>query len=208
MKDIIIFDYDGVLADSLDLTISIYNDLSSKYGVKKIEDKDDFTKFFYDNFFIGVKKNGIKPELAPLFLNEILEGLSKNLEKIPIFPGIKEILSSLAEKYKLVIVSSNASQLPLGFLENHGITEISEVIGSDKERSKVKKILKIKKENPKSRIFYVGDTVGDIDEGRAAKVFTVAAGWGFHSKEDLLGANPDFLAESPQELLNIFIKGQ
>jgi len=56
--------------------------------------------------------------------------------------------------------------------------------------------------------WYVGDTVGDIVEGKAAGVRTIAAGvrtiavgWGWHDAERLLGASPDYLAQTPADLL-------
>jgi phosphoglycolate phosphatase len=51
--------------------------------------------------------------------------------------------------------------------------------------------------------FYIGDTVGDIKEARAAGVWTVAVTWGWHSRERLLAARPDFLVDTPEELLQI-----
>jgi phosphoglycolate phosphatase len=63
--------------------------------------------------------------------------------------------------------------------------------------------------------WYVGDTVADIVEGKAAGVRTIAAGvrtiaagvrtiavgWGWHDAERLLGASPDYLAQTPADLL-------
>jgi len=53
------------------------------------------------------------------------------------------------------------------------------------------------------RTYYVGDTAGDVREGRAAGVRTVAVTWGWHSREKLAAAGPEFLVDNPVELLYI-----
>ena len=204
MKDIIIFDHDGVIANSLESVISIYNDLSQKYGLKKIRNQEEFTDFFNDNFFKGLDQAGIRPEVSSALLKDMTEHLAENPEEIPVFSGIKEVLSDLSKDYKLMIITSNISQVINRFLQSHGIKEIEKVVGADKEKSKVKKIQKVKQDHPESRIYYVGDTVGDIYEGKKAEVTTVAASWGFHSKDKLADSLPDHLIESPKELLGIF----
>lgn len=204
MKDIIIFDYDGVIADSLDFVIDIYNDLAPKYDLDKIKDKREFTEFFNGNFFQGLKDNGIEPEVSEKFLKDMTDQLAEHTEKTPFFDGIKEVLEELANNYKLMIITSNLSRVVKKNLDEKNITSIEEVIGADKEKSKVKKIEKVKRENPESAIYYVGDTVGDIYEGRKAGVATIGVTWGFHDKEKMESAEPDHLIDSLKELKNLF----
>jgi pyrophosphatase PpaX len=54
------------------------------------------------------------------------------------------------------------------------------------------------------RAAYVGDSPHDIAAGRAAGVRTVAALWGPASRADLESAQPDWLAENLDSLLDIF----
>jgi pyrophosphatase PpaX len=51
---------------------------------------------------------------------------------------------------------------------------------------------------------YVGDSCHDIAAGRAARVQTVAALWGPASRAELEKAQPDWLAENVDSLLDIF----
>ncbi len=51
---------------------------------------------------------------------------------------------------------------------------------------------------------YVGDSRHDIAAGRAAGVLTVAALWGPGSRKELEDAQPDWLAEEVDSLLDIF----
>jgi phosphoglycolate phosphatase len=52
-------------------------------------------------------------------------------------------------------------------------------------------------------IYYIGDTTGDIKEGKQAGVKTVGVTWGWHSKEKMAAAKPDYLFDSSQELLQL-----
>jgi phosphoglycolate phosphatase len=52
-------------------------------------------------------------------------------------------------------------------------------------------------------IYYIGDTTGDIKEGKQAGVKTVGITWGWHSKEKMAAAKPDYLFDAPQELLQL-----
>jgi phosphoglycolate phosphatase len=53
--------------------------------------------------------------------------------------------------------------------------------------------------------WFVGDTVGDMLEGRAAGVGTIAVGWGWHTVAQLAGAAPDHLVGEPADLLTLLL---
>ena len=80
-----------------------------------------------------------------------------------------------------------------------------EILGSDFMLSKKEKILyAVKKYTAALKdIFYVGDTTGDIKEGTHAGVKTVGVTWGWHSKDKMTAAKPDYLFDDPQELLQL-----
>lgn len=202
--DIIIFDYDGVIADSLDYVISLYNDLSSKYGLPKLKNQEEFTELFDGNFFEGLKENGIDLKVSQELLPEMADQMAQNADKTPVFKGVKKVLEELSQNYKLMIITSNLSRVIESALEKNDIKVIEEVVGADKEKSKVRKIKRIEKKYPESKIYYVGDTTGDIYEGREAGVTTVAVSWGFHSGKKMNSSRPDYLVNKPEELLDIF----
>ena len=49
----------------------------------------------------------------------------------------------------------------------------------------------------------IGDAISDIRYGKAVGVLTIGVGWGFQSSELLLREAPDYLATTPEELLEI-----
>jgi phosphoglycolate phosphatase len=49
----------------------------------------------------------------------------------------------------------------------------------------------------------VGDTMYDINGGKFNRISTIAVGYGFGIKEELLAAEPDYYVESVEELSRI-----
>lgn len=201
MKNVFIFDFDGVIADSLDTVISVYNRICYKYGLREVNDKSEFTDLFNGNFYDGLAEAGISPEVSLEFLQGMTKGIMDAMENIPLFPGMGEALKELSRDHRVVIITSNSSQPVEKFLENNKIKDVQEVVGVESGKSKVKKIEKIKNKYPDAQFYYIGDTTGDVYEGRKAGVATIAATWGFHGKDKMLSASPDIVADSPSELL-------
>ncbi|HAF17094.1 MAG TPA: haloacid dehalogenase, partial [Peptococcaceae bacterium] len=83
---------------------------------------------------------------------------------------------------------------------NNGITEFEDIVGAEKEKSKVKKIRRAMKSYPSDISYYIGDTAGDMIEAREAGAKTIAVSWGYQSAERLKKADPDYLVNSPEEL--------
>ena len=52
---------------------------------------------------------------------------------------------------------------------------------------------------------YCGDHMIDMTTGKGAGVITVGVTWGFHSREELLGAGADYVVDHPSELIRIVL---
>jgi len=202
MKKVFIFDFDGVIADTLQTVVPIYNRICDKYGLQEIRGKEEFTELFNGNFYEGLAAIGISPQKSQGLLDEILQGLVKEAASIPPFYGIKEVLEQLGNKWPVLIITSNSSRVVQKFLDEKNISGVKEVLGVEVDKSKVVKINNIRNKYLGSIIYYIGDTTGDMLEGRRAQVKTIAVTWGFHSREKLKSAEPEFIVDSPRQLLS------
>ena len=119
------------------------------------------------------------------------------------FPGVPELLSGLAERFDVVVVTSNAAGVVHDFMAREQLTDsVSDVLGVEVDVSKVRKIATIMARYPdQARYFYVGDTRGDMREGAAAGATPLGAGWGWHGAAALRDAGAAFVATTPAELL-------
>jgi len=207
MKKLLIFDYDGVIVDSLDVMVKVVNKLLKKCNFKRKLLKEEVAAIFDVNFSEGIKKLGIDEKEIKKH-SYVDKDFIKYRHEIKPFEGIIEVIKRLSQKNTVIIVSSNISEVVEDFLKENELEAcVKEVIGIKKEPSKVKKIeyCKGKYGMDNESIFYIGDTKGDMIEGKKAGVKTVAVTWGFHNKNKLQKENPDFIVETPEELLELFL---
>lgn len=203
MKNVLIFDYDGVIVDSFTIFMNYFIQACKEEGVNQITSKKDFLKIFDKNMYESMMKMGMPKDKIRCIVSKVKKGLLENLEKLYFFPGMEETLKSLSEKNILIIITSNDSEVVKQFLRSKHLEIFDEIYGSDTEESKVKKIELIKNEYNGRNIFYIGDTVGDIIEGRQAQVITVGVTWGWHTEQQLQSESPMYLVHSPEELTRI-----
>jgi phosphoglycolate phosphatase len=203
-SNLFLFDFDGVLADSLDLYAEAVARCLRRIGTPIVKIREDYLALFEGNFYESMAKQGVDLVAFAQAAEEILPGIDYSDMKP--FEGLIPVLDTLRKDHLLAIISSNGSQTIQGMITHFGFDPyFREILGSDFLFSKKEKIdhALAKYGIPPQRTFYIGDTTGDIVEARAAGIRTVAVTWGWHSRERLAAACPDFLVDRPEELLQI-----
>jgi phosphoglycolate phosphatase len=204
MKKIFIFDYDGVIVDSLDIFAANFLKACKKENVTEISTTQDFLSIYNNNMYKAMFNMGMSKEKVLRIVTYMKKAILSERENIKLFPNIKETIQKLSKYNTLHIVTSSDTKLVTDFLKRYHLdTYFESVIGSDQEPSKTKKILSITENHAEKDCFYIGDTVGDILEGKKAEIKTVAVTWGWHKEEQLSQSNPDFLINNPKELLTL-----
>lgn len=199
---LVMFDYDGVIVDSFQEVRRDFIAACRKHGFEI--DEKIFETLHDDNCYKMMReKYGLEDKEVDAIVKEY-EQISKDNSNLKIFEGMKEAIEKIAQEHTIVIITSNTSQNVAAFLEKNGIKGIKDILGADLEQSKIKKINKAVQLYPTDPAYYVGDTTGDIIEGKKAGVITVAVSWGWHKAEKLKKFEPDYLVYSPQELLMLF----
>jgi phosphoglycolate phosphatase len=203
-RKLFLFDFDGVLADSLDLYAEAVRRCMERIGTPILKTREDYLALFDGNFYESMAARGVDLAAFAQAAKEILPGLDYDAMKP--FDGLIPVLDSLQKDHLLAVISSNGSRTIRRMLERFGFDPyFEEVLGSDFLFSKKEKIdhALAKYGIPPERAFYIGDTTGDIVEARAAGIRTVAVTWGWHSRERLAAAHPDFLVDRPEDLLRM-----
>jgi phosphoglycolate phosphatase len=190
--------------DSLDLIFEIHNRIHDKYSLPRAESAEDIRSLFKRNVYEELLSRGIAQDKMNDFFLELQMTTLKEEDKMEPYDGVIDALRELTKKgFRMSIISSNHSSVIHSFLNKYHIDNLFEhIVGGEKERDKVAKIKKLVREfgADKSKTFYIGDTVGDMKEGKHAGVKTVAVCWGYHDKKDLAACKPDFLLEKVKEL--------
>ena len=197
---LVMFDYDGVIVDSLSVFSINFTSACHDHGVLQDATAQDFINLFEDNVYESMLKIGV----SSAKIDEILEDYKMRQEpyllSMSLFKNIPEALEQIARQHHIYIITSNLSSATRAVLLQNNIHCVEGVIGADLEKSKVKKIERVRALYPNEPAFYIGDTKGDMLEGRRAGAHTVAVTWGWHDEERLLQGKPDYIAQSPQEL--------
>jgi len=190
--DLIIFDFDGTLANTFPWFSSVINQVADKYKFKKVSENDQ-------EFLRGLgareilKYLGIPLWKAPMIGKYTSSLLSKNIREISLFDGIEDLLKSLSmENVTIAILSTNS------------FTNISTVLGSENtalidyfecgvsafgKRTKLRKILK-KSKIPPNKAIFIGDEIRDCEAANKADVAFGAVSWGYTRIDSLESCNP------------------
>jgi phosphoglycolate phosphatase len=201
---VIMFDFDGVVADSLDIFHEEFAAACAMMGFDQLGSRDSLLKLFETNAFVALVKAGFPLRRLKALGREFAPRIQAANERVQPFCGMPAILNELAQRHPVYVITSNVTEAITLFLARHEVTGIRDVIGADKERSKVKKIRRVVRQHRGARPFYIGDTKGDMLEAKAAGVLSVAVGWGWHPVDLLREGNPDYVVETPEALLELF----
>ena len=199
-----LFDFDGVLVDSLDVYEKTVTDCLRKINQPLTRGREEFLELFEGNFYESLVKRGVDLDKFMESSVNILAGV--DYSKMKPFGAMRPVLDELKKNHPLIVISSNDSptiQEALRLYNFNGIFQ--EILGSDFMFSKKEKILYAAKkyQTTLQDIYYIGDTTGDIKEGKQARIKTVGVTWGWHSRKKMAAAKPDYLFDTPQELLQL-----
>lgn len=205
MLKVIIFDFDGTLADTIDVLLSITNRLSVEFGFKSAT-KEELAQLINLTSWQILMYSGISIFKLPLLIRKLKAELRSEIPNIQLFPGIKEVLLELKNSgFQLGIITSNSRENVLVSMKKNGLQDTFDFIYSGTTFGKHKVINRwLKKQNiNREQVVYVGDEIRDIDAAKKTRIKVIAVGWGFNSQETLAAHNPDFLIEKPQELIEV-----
>ncbi len=208
----IIFDLDGTLTNN---TQGIRN--SVKYALEQMHiegfSDENMKQFIGPPLQWGFSKLfGLNEQNTKLAVEYFREYYGENgwQENVP-YPGVLEMIQELDHAgKKMYIATSKLEKYAIKISEHFGFDKhIIQLNGADYSGKKAGKpmiistLLEAQQLSPSKRIVMIGDTVFDIDGGKANGISTIAVGYGFGEKEELLAAKPDFFADDVEELFEI-----
>jgi len=215
MFDYLFFDLDGTLTDpALGITNSFKYAL--KYFGREIPSYETLCTF------IGPPLNDTFKNLLNFEDEKIPEAIKKYREYFAdkglfensVYPGIPELLSTLKQSgKKLVVATSKPEDFSVRIIEHFGLTQYFEnVCGSlrDETRTKKDEVISFAIERnhitDKSKILMIGDRKHDILGAKKVGLKSCGVLFGYGSREELEASGADFIAENVSRLDKICLQ--
>jgi len=200
---LILFDFDGTLADTFEAGFRIFQELATEWGCRTIDRSDlpalramrplELMRFLN----LPLKK------IAPMARRWSAE-LQKQIDDVAPFPGIQEALHQLTTAgFRLGILTSNTQSNVSRFLANHDLEAFEFIRSSSRFLGKAREIRALLKKHRlhPTEVMLVGDETRDIQAARQAGIPVTAVSWGYAHRSALADLQPDLLVNTPTELL-------
>jgi phosphoglycolate phosphatase len=201
---VILFDFDGTIADTYQAIADIADRLSLEFGYKPLNPEE---LLFLKNLSSRevIKRTEISLFKIPFLVKRVQKELSKEIADLPLIPGIDRVLFELKkEGHTLGIITSNLQENVEVFLKKNHLNSLFDFIYSGTSIfGKHRVIDRVIRQHKFSReqAIYVGDETRDIRSARKSNIGIVAVAWGFNSPYILSEYRPDVLVTTPDELL-------
>ena len=197
MNKLIIFDFDGTLCNSRNISIGLVRELAKQENNQKLLQFSEKEWQEKDVKYL-LKKSGLGPIELFVLAEKLRKKLLKKIDQLKLFNGIKSGLVSLDhEVITLGVLSSNhqkvlescLSELPFEFIQSN-----RNLFG------KAASLKKLAKKYQATQKIYVGDEKRDMDAAIKANFMPIGVSWGGDTKKTLKEASAAKVFDTPEQL--------
>ena len=192
----IIFDFDGVLADSFEMFYSLIS--QSMYFAGLTISRAQYRNLFLGNIHKEFRKFLKTEEKYKLFTDFRSNNYDRHYARTKLFDEVVNFLQQIKESYFIAIASSGKRDAIVKLLQKNRIKHYFDLICATDKMTKENMLMDIisKSGNNSRETIMVTDTVGDLVVAKKIGIKTVAVTWGFHSAKTLKSAKPDYIARN------------
>jgi phosphoglycolate phosphatase len=205
-KNLIIFDFDGVINNSMKVGVGIFKDIASKYKLDVKPTRKNYVEIMNTGPLELKRRFGLSAIESIRIVIDMRKGIKAKEGEFKIFPGIAPVLKELHENNDIVMVTSHGGDVK-ETVRRFGIEDCFDFIYKVRLRSrKSNKIERCVKAigADKKRTFLVTDDDEDVLEAREAGIKSVGVTWGIEKPKEISRNKPDYVISSPKELLKMF----
>lgn len=204
---LVIFDFDGTLADSFHWFASELNEVARVWDFRAVAAADQ-TRLRQMSAPALFRELQVARWKRPWIARDLRRRMARDIERIDCFAGVDGMLRQLADSpLRLAIASSNTAdniRRVLGPDLSARIDAFECGIGLGGKQRRLARLCRRLGVSPK-RALYIGDEVRDMIAARRAGMAAGAVTWGYNHEQALRARGPDILfhhvAEIPAVLL-------
>lgn len=202
MNKAFIFDWSGTLNNNFHCFAEVCSLIFKEFGKEPISEEEiklnitlPYMKFWNKYF----------PELSREKHCLLYEKYIHQVGEPELYQGVKEIVEFLNSLgWQIFILSSDPTSKLIPEIEKSGFSHIlKKVVGDVHEKAEIISSFIADYSLDENSTYYIGDTSGDVEAGKKAKVKTIGISWGFQDKGILSASEPDFLIDNIDEIRNI-----
>ncbi len=201
----LVFDFDGTIADTLDRSRDVLNQLAEEYGFDRLKAEDvGRAKGMTLREFIRFLK--IPKRKVPVILARGKKLLRESMAEVKVHTGMDQTLYRLQDEgWRMGILTSNDVKNVEIFLRDKGleffefVSSVSKLSGKHKY---LKAILRTFSFRP-DEVLYVGDETRDVKAANKVGVPIAACCWGFNNEKALKEFGPTYVVHQPHELMDV-----
>lgn len=191
----VVFDFDGTLADTFSWFKRDINKAARKYHFKSLNE-DEIEQLRGKKTKEIMEYLGVRWWKMPFIAKYMRQLMGEEVSRIQLFSGIKELLLDLKSKQmNIVILSSNSRENIERILGPELLKTVAHLecgISILGKKRKLKKVLeKFKVQSQK--VIAIGDETRDIEAARSLHIISGAVCWGYSTSTALEKENPDFI---------------
>lgn len=200
---LVIFDFDGTLADSFPYFLSTVNLLAEKYNFPRIdpENVDQLRGMDARQLMKNAKLPAWK---IPLIARSFISLMSRDIHQIRLFEGIADVLKQLSDQgVRLAVVSSNSEENIRRVLGPENVPLITYYGCGTTLFGKQHKFRKAMAKSgvTSGDVLCIGDEVRDIEAAREAAMAFGAVAWGYTHVDALKSHSGIDLFDAPKDIL-------
>jgi len=204
---LVIFDFDGTLADTRPFMLSILDHLAERFNTRRMDANSlDQMRGYSARQIMKMHRVSMWKFLS--ITRESQELLYQNITSIQLFPGIENTLRAIAQQnITIAVVTSNQLRNVLAVLgeELAGLVSIFECeAGFFTKASKLRSALRKAGVEPGEAVSF-GDETRDIEAARKIGIPCAAVTWGYGDTETLRSHKPDHLLTVVEQILDLAV---
>lgn len=204
---LVIFDFDGTLADSFAMFLEIWKVAAKRYGFKDVSE-NDLERLRDCSAREIIAEVGLPWWKLPLVTRHMRKLMRERIDKVRLFDGVEAALKTLkSEGVKIAIVTSNSRENVERVLGADGIALIdhlgcgASVFG---KKPKIRSAMKASNVSPKE-VLCVGDEIRDAEVAKELRLDFAAASWGYTNPKRLEQLPGVKMCKSVLDVLSIAI---
>ena len=205
-KPVLIFDFDGTIADTFTPTMEILREEYQRWG----------DRFHRQHTINQLRSLSITQIIQTIpggwwkFIYLLLKAkkyIRAHAHQIKAYPGIVYTLHTLCDQgYELHIVTSNSRDIVTHFLRQYDLenvfTSITPTRGLWRKAKTLRAVCRQLDIQP-SQALYFGDEIRDITACRQAGLPIVSLTYGYNSLSGLEKYHPDYIVKKPSQILTL-----